>query len=180
MLSGNTALVYFVVGAPGRSAQPSMERISHKQCGFRRPELSQDVTPPRVVKPASQKLAAYRRIPQGCRSTRRAGSRTLVKCLLGLHSVMGGQNRKKDKAKLVGRRQKRAGVTVLRDIQDMCPAEDHGKLGLTADGKSMKVESTNLMSLPASIGTLDALQVLSLVGCTASWSSRKPSVSSAA
>ena len=70
--------------------------------------------------------------------------------------------RKKDKAKVAARKQKRAGKDVLRDIYDMCPEANSGEAGVTQNGKEFKVLSRKLILLPESIGTLEGLEALNL------------------
>ena len=72
--------------------------------------------------------------------------------------------RKKDKAKVAARKHKRAGKDVLREIYDMCP-EAGGEVAVNNAGSEMTIRSTKLFSLPASLGTLEGLQLLSLSGC---------------
>ena len=73
--------------------------------------------------------------------------------------------RKKDKAKSEARKHKRAGKDVLREIHRMCPEARIAGQGLTLDGTEIRIASPKLISLPESIGTLDALRRLDLSAC---------------
>ena len=74
--------------------------------------------------------------------------------------------RKKDKAKSEARKHKRAGKDVLRELHDMCPgAEGGGEINVSHDGKVIEIHCPKLISLPESIGTLDALRRLDLSAC---------------
>jgi hypothetical protein len=91
----------------------------------------------------------------------------LAKNPLGLPPTPAGSvmaPRKKDKAKVAARKHKRAGKDVMREIYDMNP-EAGGEVAVNNAGSEMTIHSTNLFSLPASLGTLEGLQFLNMSEC---------------